>query len=200
MGIMLAIIVVSMFSEGALGLDLSFVTHMFLLDALLNRSLEQQVVSRAYRIGARDHVEVMQLYAVETIEDILQSMRFSAIDQSENQQSSCTCVNNVKKSRKGCNSSATLKCFCQCSCSITRRGTTCETGSALTATSSALEQSSMNSCRNVGCANMESQSVKADWDGAVSEPASVIDTSSSTFGKTMSILHKLAESIALIKC
>ncbi|POM59942.1 F-box protein [Phytophthora palmivora] len=46
---------------GSHGLDLSFVTHVFLMEEIWDKSLEQQVVSRAHRMGAQQAVEVEQL-------------------------------------------------------------------------------------------------------------------------------------------
>jgi hypothetical protein len=62
-------------SEGSHGLDLSFVTHMFLMDAVLDASLEQQVISRAYRMGAKQAVQVEQLFTQNTLEESLFGMR-----------------------------------------------------------------------------------------------------------------------------
>ena len=47
----------------ALGLDLSFVRHVFLLEPLADAALESQVVSRAHRMGAAApvHVEVLAM-------------------------------------------------------------------------------------------------------------------------------------------
>ena len=56
------------------GLDLSFVTYVFLMEPLSNMSLEEQVVSRAHRMGQIDtvHVEVfaMRGTAEETLLDV----------------------------------------------------------------------------------------------------------------------------------
>ncbi|KAL3673932.1 hypothetical protein V7S43_001619 [Phytophthora oleae] len=38
---------------GSHGLDLSFVTHVFLMEQIWDKSLEQQVISRAHRMGAQ---------------------------------------------------------------------------------------------------------------------------------------------------
>jgi Helicase conserved C-terminal domain len=43
---------------GALGLDLSFVEHVFLMEPLADQALEQQIVSRAHRMGATRPVHV----------------------------------------------------------------------------------------------------------------------------------------------
>lgn len=45
------------------GLDLSFVSHVFLMEPLSNMSLEEQIVSRAHRMGQMDtvHVEVLAM-------------------------------------------------------------------------------------------------------------------------------------------
>lgn len=44
-------------------------THIFLMDTVFDESLEQQVVSRAYRMGARRSVVVDQLIMTNTIEE-----------------------------------------------------------------------------------------------------------------------------------
>ncbi|CAM9740993.1 unnamed protein product, partial [Ectocarpus sp. 12 AP-2014] len=57
--------------RGAHGLDLSFVTHMFLMDQIWDRSLETQVVARANRMGAKGSVSVVQLIMKDTMEQEL---------------------------------------------------------------------------------------------------------------------------------
>ncbi|OQR80934.1 F-box protein [Achlya hypogyna] len=46
---------------GAIGLDLSFVTHIFLMDEIWDKSVEDQVIARAHRMGATGPVVVEQL-------------------------------------------------------------------------------------------------------------------------------------------
>ncbi|CAM9739199.1 unnamed protein product [Chrysoparadoxa australica] len=57
--------------DGSHGLDLSFVTHIFLMDELWDRSLEDQVVARAHRMGATGPVVVSQLLMKDTIEELM---------------------------------------------------------------------------------------------------------------------------------
>ena len=57
--------------DGAHGLDLSFVTHIFLMDSILDESLLFQVVSRAYRMGAKQRVQVEELIMTDTIEEVI---------------------------------------------------------------------------------------------------------------------------------
>ena len=45
-------------SDGSHGLDLSFVTDIFLLERLKDKALEEQIVSRANRMGATGPVVV----------------------------------------------------------------------------------------------------------------------------------------------
>ncbi|ETK73608.1 hypothetical protein F441_19900 [Phytophthora nicotianae CJ01A1] len=45
-------------NQGSHGLDLSFVTHMFLLEEIWDKSLEQQVISRANPMGAKETLTV----------------------------------------------------------------------------------------------------------------------------------------------
>ena len=59
---------------GAHGLDLPFVTHMFLMDEIWDHSLEEQVVARAHRMGATTSVQVEQLIMKGTVEVLMQRM------------------------------------------------------------------------------------------------------------------------------
>lgn len=60
--------------DGAVGLDLSFVTHIFLMDQIWDRSLEMQVVARAHRMGAKGAVLVEQLVMGGTVEEKMSDM------------------------------------------------------------------------------------------------------------------------------
>ncbi|CAL4972114.1 unnamed protein product [Urochloa decumbens] len=53
----------------ALGLDLSFVTHVFLMEPIWDRSMEEQVISRAHRMGATRPIHVETLAMCGTIEE-----------------------------------------------------------------------------------------------------------------------------------
>ena len=44
-------------------------THIFLMDTVFDESLEQQVISRAYRMGTKRSVVVDQLIMLDTIEE-----------------------------------------------------------------------------------------------------------------------------------
>lgn len=46
---------------GSVGLDMSFVSWVFLMEPLIDASLEQQVVARAHRMGAKSIVQVETL-------------------------------------------------------------------------------------------------------------------------------------------
>ena len=48
--------------DGSVGLDLSFVTHLFILNPILDAALERQVVSRAHRMGATGPVLVETIH------------------------------------------------------------------------------------------------------------------------------------------
>jgi ERCC4-related helicase len=50
---------------GAVGLDLSFVQHVFLMEPLVDTALQSQIVSRAHRMGATRpvHVEILVMQA-----------------------------------------------------------------------------------------------------------------------------------------
>lgn len=54
---------------GSEGLDLSFVTHIFMLEKVFDKSLENQTISRAWRMGAKGHVEVETLIARDSMEE-----------------------------------------------------------------------------------------------------------------------------------
>ncbi|KAJ8514173.1 hypothetical protein ON010_g18712 [Phytophthora cinnamomi] len=53
---------------GSHGLDLSFVTHVFLMEQVWDKSLETQVISRAHRMGAEQAVVVEQLWMRGSVE------------------------------------------------------------------------------------------------------------------------------------
>ncbi|XP_065868181.1 F-box protein At3g54460 [Euphorbia lathyris] len=55
--------------SAALGLDLSFVTHVFLMEPIWDRSMEEQVISRAHRMGATRPIQVETLAMRGTIEE-----------------------------------------------------------------------------------------------------------------------------------
>ncbi|XP_047319824.1 F-box protein At3g54460 [Impatiens glandulifera] len=55
--------------SAALGLDLSFVTRVFLMEPIWDRSTEEQVISRAHRMGARRPINVETLAMRGTIEE-----------------------------------------------------------------------------------------------------------------------------------
>jgi SNF2 family DNA or RNA helicase len=63
--------------DGANGLDLSFVTHIFFLDHIMDESVRNQVISRAFRIGAYGSVVVEQLIARGTVEELLLNLASS---------------------------------------------------------------------------------------------------------------------------
>ncbi|KAG6421810.1 hypothetical protein SASPL_118367 [Salvia splendens] len=60
--------------SAALGLDLSFVTHVYLMEPIWDRSVEEQVISRAHRMGATRPIHVETLAMRGTIEE--QMLRF----------------------------------------------------------------------------------------------------------------------------
>ncbi|WCJ39080.1 SNF2 domain-containing protein / helicase domain-containing protein / F-box family protein [Euphorbia peplus] len=55
--------------SAALGLDLSFVSHVFLMEPIWDRSMEEQVISRAHRMGATRPIHVETLAMRGTIEE-----------------------------------------------------------------------------------------------------------------------------------
>ena len=48
-------------ADGSTGLDLSFATHLFMLERIKDPALESQIVSRAHRMGATGPVQVQLL-------------------------------------------------------------------------------------------------------------------------------------------
>ncbi|KAH9623700.1 hypothetical protein KSS87_016982 [Heliosperma pusillum] len=61
--------VLVMDGTAALGLDLSFVTYVFLMEPIWDRSMEEQVISRAHRMGATRPIHVETLAMCDTIEE-----------------------------------------------------------------------------------------------------------------------------------
>ncbi|KAH9292175.1 hypothetical protein KI387_042634 [Taxus chinensis] len=61
--------VLIMDGSAALGLDLSFATHVFLMEPIWDRSMEEQVISRAHRMGATRPIHVETLAMRGTIEE-----------------------------------------------------------------------------------------------------------------------------------
>ncbi len=53
--------VLLMDEAGSVGLDLSFASYVFIMEPLENASLEEQVISRAHRMGAKEDVQVETL-------------------------------------------------------------------------------------------------------------------------------------------
>ncbi|KAG6971642.1 hypothetical protein JG688_00004360 [Phytophthora aleatoria] len=66
---------------GSHGLDLSFVTHVFLMEEIWDKSLEQQVVSRAHRMGAQQAVVVEQLWMKRSVES--EMAKVNELDENE---------------------------------------------------------------------------------------------------------------------
>ncbi|KAJ1448895.1 SNF2 family N-terminal domain-containing protein [Pelagophyceae sp. CCMP2097] len=64
-----AVPVLCLYRDASHGLDLSFLTHIFLLEPLRDSALLEQVVSRAHRVGATAPVQVVTLMAFAKTED-----------------------------------------------------------------------------------------------------------------------------------
>mmetsp|Transcript_33377 Transcript_33377/g.80752 ORF Transcript_33377/g.80752 Transcript_33377/m.80752 type:complete len:1956 (-) Transcript_33377:162-6029(-) len=60
--------------DGSEGLDLSFVTHIFFMEELWDRSLQEQAVARAWRMGAKGPVVVETLVAQDSVEETMAEM------------------------------------------------------------------------------------------------------------------------------
>lgn len=57
--------------DGSHGLDLSMVSHLFLIDKIYDAHIEAQVVARAFRMGATAAVTVEQLLMAGTVEEVM---------------------------------------------------------------------------------------------------------------------------------
>ena len=60
--------------DGSHGLDLSCLTHLFLADQIWDPAVEQQVIARAFRMGATGPCRVEQLLMRGTLEETLHHM------------------------------------------------------------------------------------------------------------------------------
>jgi SNF2 family DNA or RNA helicase len=67
-------------NDGSEGLDLSFVTHIFFLEEVWDKSLSDQAVARAWRMGAKERVEVETLVAKNSVEETMQEFE-SAVNE-----------------------------------------------------------------------------------------------------------------------
>ncbi|KAI9906649.1 hypothetical protein PsorP6_004638 [Peronosclerospora sorghi] len=77
---------------GSHGLDLSFVTHIFLMDEIWDKSLEQQVISRAHRMGASQAVVVEQLWMRGSVESQMWRPRKADNKQTDSKEMSSVAV------------------------------------------------------------------------------------------------------------
>jgi SNF2 family DNA or RNA helicase len=87
--------------DGSEGLDLSFVTHIIFLEQVWDKSLENQVVARAWRMGAKGSVDVETLVAEHSIEE---TMLFLEKDLGQNQNDSdgsAPGIQNFRSTAKG---------------------------------------------------------------------------------------------------
>lgn len=64
--------------DGSEGLDLSFVTHIIFLEQVWDKSLEQQAVARAWRMGAKQSVVVETLIAENSVEETMAQLELDA--------------------------------------------------------------------------------------------------------------------------
>mmetsp|Transcript_12843 Transcript_12843/g.37305 ORF Transcript_12843/g.37305 Transcript_12843/m.37305 type:complete len:338 (+) Transcript_12843:223-1236(+) len=60
--------------DGSEGLDLSFVTHIIFVEKVYDKSLEEQAVARAWRMGASGAVQVETLIAQESVEETMRDL------------------------------------------------------------------------------------------------------------------------------
>ncbi|KAH9251554.1 hypothetical protein BASA81_010593 [Batrachochytrium salamandrivorans] len=65
--------------DGSVGLDISLATHVFLTEYVWDSALEDQIISRAWRLGNRSpKVKVEQLVMKDTVEEILKNFAGSS--------------------------------------------------------------------------------------------------------------------------
>jgi hypothetical protein len=62
--------------DGSEGLDLSFVTNIIFLEQVYDKSLEEQVIARAWRMGAKGAVEIETLVAKDSVEELMARLDF----------------------------------------------------------------------------------------------------------------------------
>ena len=62
-------------SSGAVGLDLSFVSHIFLMEPIYDRSFESQIIARAWRMGAKGTVHIYRLAMRGSVEEAIKEMQ-----------------------------------------------------------------------------------------------------------------------------
>jgi SNF2 family DNA or RNA helicase len=74
--------------DGSEGLDLSFVTNIIFLEEVFDNSLEEQVVARAWRMGASGRVAIETLIAKNTIEEVIGEQIQKRCNEGEVKQSS----------------------------------------------------------------------------------------------------------------
>ena len=73
--------------DGSEGLDLSFVTHIFFLEEVWDKSLENQTVARAWRMGAKGDVKVQILVAQNSVEQMMTELEEILSDSSGREES-----------------------------------------------------------------------------------------------------------------
>lgn len=69
--------------DGAEGLDLSFVTNIVFFEEVYDKSLQDQAISRAWRMGAKGYVKVETLIARNSIEEVMGDHACSKEDEDE---------------------------------------------------------------------------------------------------------------------
>ncbi len=86
--------------DGSEGLDLSFVTHIIFLEQVWDKSLENQVVARAWRMGATGPVDVETLVAENSIEESMFFLERSAEHDQGDSNGSASEVQNFRSTTK----------------------------------------------------------------------------------------------------
>ena len=76
--------------DGAEGLDLSFATHLFFFEEILDKSLERQAVARAWRMGAKGRVYCETLLAGNSVEETMSAQTGNQEDDVETGRSAST--------------------------------------------------------------------------------------------------------------
>eukprot|EP00516_Mucochytrium_quahogii_P006075 CAMPEP_0203753102 /NCGR_PEP_ID=MMETSP0098-20131031/6920_1 /ASSEMBLY_ACC=CAM_ASM_000208 /TAXON_ID=96639 /ORGANISM=" , Strain NY0313808BC1" /LENGTH=1259 /DNA_ID=CAMNT_0050643553 /DNA_START=163 /DNA_END=3942 /DNA_ORIENTATION=+ len=75
--------------DGSTGLDLSMTTHIFLVDKIWDPAVEDQVISRAWRLGTKvSKVNVEQIYMKDTVEELMFDWKHHQNDSEEEDENS----------------------------------------------------------------------------------------------------------------
>ncbi len=85
---------------GSVGLDLSFVEHIYLLEPFWDSALEKQVISRAHRLGAKAPIHVERLVMIGSVEEDAM-LHYESLRQNNVDPSSLKEMSKQRDSRRG---------------------------------------------------------------------------------------------------